>query len=39
MGKVLAMSFGRKMSNTDVMLKEILLKCQEAGHEWRTASG
>ncbi len=35
MGKVLAISFGRKMSNTDVMLKEILLKCQEAGHEIR----
>lgn len=33
MGKVLALSFGRKMSNTDVMLKEILLKCQEEGHE------
>lgn len=35
MGKVLAISFGRKMSNTDVMLKEVLLKCQEAGHEIR----
>ena len=33
MSKVLALSFGRKMSNTDVFLKEILLKCQEAGHE------
>ena len=33
MGKVLAISFGRKMMNTDVMLKEVLLKCQEAGHE------
>lgn len=33
MSKVLALSFGRKMSNTDVMLKEVLLKCQEAGHE------
>jgi len=33
MSKVTAFSFGRKMSNTDVMLKEILLKCQEAGHE------
>lgn len=33
MAKVLALSFGRKMSNTDVMLKHVLLKCQEAGHE------
>ena len=33
MSKVLALSFGRKMSNTEVFLKEILLKCQEAGHE------
>ena len=33
MSKVLALSFGRKMSNTDVMLKHVLLKCQEAGHE------
>ncbi|MBO5656663.1 MAG: flavodoxin family protein, partial [Agathobacter sp.] len=33
MSKVVALSFGRKMSNTDVMLKEVLLKCQEAGHE------
>jgi multimeric flavodoxin WrbA len=33
MGKVLALSFGRKMSNTEVLLKEVLLKCQEAGHE------
>ena len=33
MSKVLALSYGRKMSNTDVMLKEVLLKCQEAGHE------
>ena len=35
MSKVTAISFGRKMSNTDVMLKEILLKCKEAGHEIR----
>ena len=35
MSKVLALSFGRKMSNTDVMLKHVLLKCQEAGHEVR----
>lgn len=33
MGKVLALSYGRKMSNTDVMLKEMLMKCEEAGHE------
>lgn len=33
MARVLALSFGRKMSNTEVMVKEILLKCQEAGHE------
>lgn len=35
MAKVLALSFGRKMSNTDVMLKEVLRKCQEGGHEVR----
>lgn len=35
MGKILGISFGRKMSNTDVMIKEALLKCQEAGHEIR----
>jgi len=33
MAKVVAISFGRKMSNTDVMLKEVLRKCAEAGHE------
>ena len=33
MSKVLALSFGRKMSNTEVFLKEVLLKCQEAGLE------
>ncbi len=33
MAKVTAISFGRKMSNTDVMLKEILRKCAEAGHD------
>ncbi len=31
--KVLGISFGRKMSNTEVMVKEVLLQCQEAGHE------
>lgn len=35
MSKVLGISWGRKMSNTDVMIKEALLKCQEAGHEIR----
>ncbi|MGN0294013.1 MAG: flavodoxin family protein [Lachnospiraceae bacterium] len=35
MSKVLAVSFGRKMANTEVMLKEVLLKCHEAGHEIR----
>lgn len=29
--KVLGISFGRKMSNTEVMVKEALLQCQEAG--------
>ena len=29
--KVLGISFGRKMSNTEVMIKEALLQCQEAG--------
>lgn len=33
MSKVVGISWGRKMANTDVMIKEILLKCQEAGHE------
>ena len=33
MGRVLALSFGRKMSNTEVMLKEVLKKCEEHGHE------
>lgn len=31
--KVLGISFGRKMSNTEVMIKEALLQCQEAGCE------
>ena len=31
--KVLGISFGRKMGNTEVMIKEALLKCQDAGHE------
>ena len=29
--KVLAISFGRKMSNTEVMLKQSLLECESAG--------
>lgn len=31
--KVLGISFGRKMSNTDVMIKHALLQCEEAGCE------
>ncbi len=31
--KVVGISFGRKMSNTEVMVKEALLQCEEAGHE------
>lgn len=31
--KVLGISFGRKMSNTEVMVKHALLECEAAGHE------
>ncbi len=31
--KVLGLSFGRKMSNTDVMIKTALMECEKAGHE------
>ena len=31
--KVVGISFGRKMSNTEVMIKHALLQCQEAGCE------
>lgn len=31
--KVLGLSFGRNMSNCEVMTKEVLLKCKEQGHE------
>lgn len=31
--KVLGISFGRKMSNTEVMIKHALLQCEEAGCE------
>lgn len=31
--KVLGISFGRKMSNTEVMIKEALLQCENAGCE------
>ena len=31
--KVLGLSFGRKMSNCDVMVKEALMECEKAGHE------
>lgn len=33
MKKVLGISFGRRMSNCDVMVKEALLSCKAAGHE------
>ena len=33
--KVLGISFGRKMSNTEVMIKEALLQCEAAGCEVR----
>ncbi len=29
--KVLGMSFGRKMGNTDVMIKTALMECEKAG--------
>ncbi len=35
MSKVLGLSFGRKMSNCEVMVKQALMTCQEAGHEIR----
>ena len=31
--KVVGFSFGRKMSNTEVMIKEALLECKRAGME------
>ena len=31
--KVVGFSFGRKMSNTEVMIKEALLECERAGME------
>lgn len=31
--KVLGISFGRKMSNTDVMVKTALMECEKAGNE------
>ncbi len=31
--KVVGFSFGRKMSNTEIMIKEALLECEEAGFE------
>ncbi len=30
---VLGISFGRKMGNTDVMVKTALMECEKAGHE------
>jgi len=35
MSNVLGLSFGRKMSNTDVMVKQALMACKEAGHDVR----
>ena len=35
MKKVLGLSFGRKMSNTEVMVKQALNACRDAGHEVR----
>lgn len=35
MSKVLGISFGRKMGNCDIMTKEALMACREAGHEIR----
>ena len=31
--KVLGISFGRKMSNTEIMIKKALMVCEEKGHE------
>ncbi|MGB4661663.1 MAG: flavodoxin family protein, partial [Mobilitalea sp.] len=31
--KVVGFSFGRKLSNTEVMIKEALLECEKAGYE------
>ena len=31
--KVLGLSFGRNMSNCEIMTKEVLMKCKEQGHE------
>lgn len=33
MAKVLGLSFGRKMSNSEVMVKTALMECEKAGHE------
>lgn len=35
MSKVLGISFGRKMQNCDVMVKQALMACKEAGHDIR----
>ncbi|MDD6161087.1 MAG: flavodoxin family protein [Oscillospiraceae bacterium] len=35
MKKVLGLSFGRKMGNTEIMVKHALNACKEAGHEVR----
>ena len=33
MKKVLGLSFGRKNSNCDIMVKTVLMECEKAGHE------
>lgn len=33
MKKVIGISFGRKMKNTEIMVKEALMQCQAAGHQ------
>ena len=35
MKKVLGIAFGRKMANTDVMVKTALMECEKAGHDVR----
>lgn len=35
MKKVLGIAFGRKMSNTDIMVKTALMECEKAGHDVR----
>ena len=37
--KVLGISFGRKMSNTDVMVKTALMECEKAGYKVKFLRG